>query len=543
MPHLKLKIVSGSEAGQNDNCSFTQLGGSIGRAEDCDWTLLDSDRFISKKHLSISFRDQQFILTDLSSNGVVINNASAPLGRGNEYVLQISDILVIGKHSVQVEEINLQYTENIAAQPNDNQTGGDLLGLVMGAEAAAPLEANQQSIFTLSTPPNFNDNASLSGDLGLEELLSEPLKSAAASTPQIPSNQFNLGAQANSPFSNVSDNVVKVGDGVIPDDWEMFDVADFTPANDTQLPAPQQEITNPFGEKSVTPNFEPTTPVAIEPKWSPAESSKDLLSQGAQVSAPVPAPIPAPVSAPVPVAAPMPLAEVAETKNEPHVTPPQVKTTPQPQHNQAPAGKAVEGIAAGGEDAFFNVLYEKLGLPKEFMSTVDKETFAEDIATVMLSTTKGVMSLLASRTAFKQESRLSATLIQPRSNNPIKFSIDPEDTLEMLLVKKKKGYMSTGDAYDEALRDIQLHQMAFMSGLQGTLVGLLAELAPETIEKQVNEKSKRFMGLNANSQCWQLYKEKQNTLAKSVNENLNEILGSYFSDAYQSQINSFKNEQ
>jgi predicted component of type VI protein secretion system len=113
----------------------------------------------------------------------------------------------------------------------------------------------------------------------------------------------------------------------------------------------------------------------------------------------------------------------------------------------------------------------------------------------------------------------------------------------MLLVKKKKGYMSTGDAYDEALRDIQLHQMAFMSGLQGTLVGLLAELAPETIEKQINEKSKLFMGLNANSQCWQLYKEKQNTLAKSVTENLNEILGSYFSDAYQSQINSFKNEQ
>ncbi len=51
------------------------------------------------------------------------------------------------------------------------------------------------------------------------------------------------------------------------------------------------------------------------------------------------------------------------------------------------------------------------------------------------------------------------------------------------------------------------------------------------------------MGLNANSQCWQLYKEKQNTLAKSVTENLNEILGSYFSDAYQAQINSFKNEQ
>jgi len=539
MSYLKLKLLSDSVIGQNDACCFTNIGGSIGRAADCDWILIDTDRFVSKKHLQISFRNQQFILTDLSSNGVVINNACAPLGRGNEHVLQTSDILVIGKHSVQVEEINLQYTGNSTAQPTGNQTDGDLLGLVTGAETAAPLEANPQSFFTASAPTNFGHHASPSGDLGLEELLSEPFKSPVANTPQAPGNPFNPSAQVNSPFSTASDNVVKVGDSVIPDDWEMFDVGDLTPANDTQQPAPQQEIANPFEEEAITPLFEPTTPAAIEPQWPPAESSQGVLRQSAQVFDPVPAP----VSAPVPVAAPMPVAEVAEIKNEPPVTPPQVKTTPPPQHNQALAGKAVEGIAASGEDAFFSMLYEKLGLPKELMSTVDKDTFAEDIATVMLSTTKGVMSLLASRTAFKQESRLSATLIQPRSNNPIKFSIDPEDTLEMLLVKKKKGYMTTGDAYDEALKDIQLHQMAFMSGLQGTLVGLLAELAPETIEKQVNEKSKRFMGLNANSQCWQLYKEKQNTLAKSVTENLNEILGSYFSDAYQAQINSFKNEQ
>jgi len=515
--------------GQNDECCFTDLGGSIGRAADCDWILIDTDRFVSKKHLLISFRNQQFILTDVSSNGAVINNARAPLGRGNEHVLQISDILVIGKHSVQVEDINLQYTENTTAQPTDNQTDGDLLGLVMGAEAAAPLEANPPSFFTPSAPPNVGNHTSPSGDLGLEKLLSEPLKSPAASTPQTPNNSFNPSAQVNSPFSTASDNVVKVGDGVIPDDWEMFDVGDLTPTHDTQQLPPQQEIANPFEEEPVTPNFEPATPVAIEPQWPPAESSQGMLNQLAPISAPAVAPAPAP--------------EMFDTKNERPVIQPPITTAIPPQNNTKPAVNGKNSPAVSADDTFFSMLYERLGLPKEFMSSVDKETFAEDIATVMLSTTKGVMSLLANRTAFKQESRLSATLIQPRSNNPIKFSIDPEDTLEMLLVKKKKGYMTTGDAYDEALKDIQLHQMAFMSGLQGTLVGLLAELAPETIEKQINEKSKLFMGLNANSQCWQLYKEKQNTLAKSVTENLNEILGSYFSDAYQAQINSFKNEQ
>jgi type VI secretion system FHA domain protein len=119
------------------------------------------------------------------------------------------------------------------------------------------------------------------------------------------------------------------------------------------------------------------------------------------------------------------------------------------------------------------------------------------------------MSLLNSRTAFKQESRLSLTSVQPRSNNPIKFSIDPVDTLEMLLLKKKKGYMSAQDSYEEAVNDIQLHQMAFLSGLQATLTGVMGQLDPEAIETQVNESGRSFMGLNSSAKCWQLYKEKQ----------------------------------
>jgi len=195
------------------------------------------------------------------------------------------------------------------------------------------------------------------------------------------------------------------------------------------------------------------------------------------------------------------------------------------------------------EEVFFNSLYNKLGLPKEYISSLDPETFADDIVTILLSTTKGLMSLLNSRTAFKQESRLSLTSVQPRSNNPIKFSIDPVDTLEMLLLKKKKGYMSAKDSYEEAINDIQLHQMAFLSGLQATLVGVMGQLDPESIEKQINENSRSFMGLNSSSKCWQLYKDKQQAMEKTVTENLNEVLSNYFSEAYQAQINSFKNEK
>ncbi len=535
MPHLKLKIVSGSEAGQNDNFSFTQLGGSIGRANDCDWTLIDVDRFISKQHLLISFRDRQFILTDVSSNGVVINNASAPLGHGNEHVLQTSDTLIIGKHSLQVDEINQQITNNTSPQTNE-VIDGDLLGLVMGAEAPPAPEKELQSMFTSSAMPTFDANDRPAGNIGLDDILSEPLKSPAPNgyTPQQNSGPFKPSVEVNSPFITASDNVSKAVDNLIPDDWDTFDVSDVSPVNDTQEPTSARDNVNPlanvnpFAEEPKTPSIEPLTPLAGEAEGQLNDPLKNFFSQEEQASAPIPASALGSVTG------------VLDTNKEISVTQSPTKAVTSPLHNETPA-VSVGGSSAIGDDVFFTTLYQKLGLRKELITTIDKETFADDIATVLLSTTQGVMSLLASRTAFKQESRLSATLIKPRSNNPIKFSIDPVDTLEMLLVKKKKGYMAAGDAYDEALKDIQLHQMAFMSGLQGTLVGLLAELAPEAIEKKVNVKSKRFMGLNSNSQCWQVYKEKQQSLARNVSENLNEILGSYFSDAYQAQINNFNN--
>jgi type VI secretion system protein len=535
MPYLKLKIVSGSEIGQNDNCSFTNIGGSIGRSKDCDWTLIDSDRFVSKKHLVISYKNQQFILTDVSSNGVIINSAGDPLGRDNEHIIQATDTLVIGKHVVQVEDINVD-SEDVNPFQTQHDDGG-LLGLVMGTDEAT--ESIQESVqgpqdfFKIPENQNpFLDNKPES-ELGLGDILSSPIKSPAESeflNFNDQSNPFDISTPSTPSFNVTSDNdsIItshKSDNSLIPDDWEMSDTI-FSAEN---VAAPiESEIT---ASLSVTVDSFDT-------------SHHDNVFAPSEINKSVPELFPENTS---PILNEEPLLVVEDTKQETNSTQSLVQSThpeASPKNsNNTRQSDSTEEVSNITNDDFFTTLYEKLGLSKEFKATINREAFAEDIATILLSTTQGLMSLLASRTAFKQESRLSSTLIQPRSNNPIKFSIDPVDTLEMLLVKKKKGYMTVGNSYDEAMEDIQLHQMAFMSGLQGTLDGVLAQLDPEEIEKQVRKKSQRFMALNANSQCWQIYKEKQPLLAKSVKENLNEVLGTYFSDAYQSQINSFKNDK
>ena len=563
MPYLQLKLVSEAAIGQNTSYRFTPQGGSIGRSNDCDWTLQDVDRYISSKHLVISFQNQKFILMDVSSNGVFINNAPTALGKNNEHVLQTSDSITIGKFCIQVESLELEDNANHQSAPSGDS---GLLGLVMGSDA--DVSNNEASEPLLKIPENAQYGASQQKDegLGLSELLSGSANSPITknSSAEIKkANSFDVNSidvssnepppfvkpQESSPMPAASQHYV-ANDTSIPEDWELSGIM---PAiSDYKAPTDNNDVEEIVVNENVANDVTSATPVDVElqPTTKIETPIVPLVPESTQTSEPqetksvTPEPKPEPILEESIVAEPS-VNNIPEPEPEPEpeaVSVAEVRT-------DTPAVPKKSDVATSDaslkkqEDVFLNTLYKKLGLPKEYMSTIDPDTFADDIVTILLSTTKGLMSLLNSRTAFKQESRLSLTSVQPRSNNPIKFSIDPVDTLEMLLLKKKKGYMSAKDSYEEAVNDIQLHQMAFLSGLQATLTGVLGQLEPEAIETQVNDSGRSFMGLNSGAKCWQLYKEKQQVMAKKVTENLNEVLSSYFSEAYQAQINSFKNNK
>ncbi len=576
MAYLHLKLVSESATDQNSSCRFTHQGGSIGRSNDCDWTLIDTDRYISNKHLVITFQNQNFVLTDVSSNGVFINSAAVPLGKNNEHVLKLSDSIDIGKFSIQVERIENDDSTGHLPDSSGADADSGLLGLVMGGDAAASNSDNPEQLLKIPENPQYTPNRPADDGLGLNDILSGSANPELES--RSTSNQSNQQADVSSiestPFSSPQQTYTPpeaaqhyvANDTSIPEDWELSGIM---PAiSDYKAPSENKNIDEVTPTTTPDPVIPPSTNIEIpkEP-FVPESVQKNIITE--DLTPPLtetPVIIPS-TNAEVPnePAVQATIMENQSQERKPCSSEPStnshskasannptidVSNTPSDNSNtyntldkQQPSISPEDNTLKSKDDVFLNTLYNKLGLPKEYISSIDHDTFADDIVTILLSTTKGLMSLLNSRTAFKQESRLSLTSVQPRSNNPIKFSIDPVDTLEMLLLKKKKGYKSTKDAYDEAVDDIQLHQMAFLSGLQATLIGVMEQLDPKSIEEQVNISGKSFMGLNSSTKCWQLYKEKQQVMLKSVTENLNEVLSNYFSEAYQAQINSFKNKK
>ncbi len=99
---LRLKITSYHarrlKAGQAKE--FGINGGRIGRSLDSDWVLQDGNHYVSGHHASIDFRSGSYYIVDTSRNGVYVNDASTPIGRGNPQRLFDGDRLRIGEYEM-----------------------------------------------------------------------------------------------------------------------------------------------------------------------------------------------------------------------------------------------------------------------------------------------------------------------------------------------------------------------------------------------------------------------------------------------------------
>jgi type VI secretion system FHA domain protein len=102
---LRLQIISRHRQGLGERGSkeFGHAGGTIGRSLESDWVLPDGQRYLSSRHASIDYRSGSYYIVDTSTNGVYVNDAEQPVGRGNPQRLFAGDRLRIGEYEMGVE--------------------------------------------------------------------------------------------------------------------------------------------------------------------------------------------------------------------------------------------------------------------------------------------------------------------------------------------------------------------------------------------------------------------------------------------------------
>jgi type VI secretion system FHA domain protein len=114
---LRLQIISRHRQGLGERgaMDFGHNGGTIGRSLESDWVLPDGQRYLSSRHASIDYRSGSYYIVDTSTNGVYVNDAEQPVGRGNPQRLFSGDRIRIGEYEMSVEVIDEDDTRETLA--------------------------------------------------------------------------------------------------------------------------------------------------------------------------------------------------------------------------------------------------------------------------------------------------------------------------------------------------------------------------------------------------------------------------------------------
>ncbi|MFQ5635344.1 MAG: type VI secretion system-associated FHA domain protein TagH, partial [Gammaproteobacteria bacterium] len=102
---LRLCITSANKSllGKKHTVEFVARGATIGRNADNDWVLPDPNRYISGRHALIDFQGGTYYVVDTSRNGVYINGADTPVGRGHPQRLFDGDRLRLGDFDIECQ--------------------------------------------------------------------------------------------------------------------------------------------------------------------------------------------------------------------------------------------------------------------------------------------------------------------------------------------------------------------------------------------------------------------------------------------------------
>jgi type VI secretion system FHA domain protein len=193
-------------------------------------------------------------------------------------------------------------------------------------------------------------------------------------------------------------------------------------------------------------------------------------------------------------------------------------------------------------DALMTAFKRGTGL-KEWPATTITPELMETLGRLLRAATQGAVSLLAARATIKQEIHLSVTLINPKSNNPLKFLPDGHTALLQMLGPKMPGFMAPVDAMREAFDDLLTHQTAIAAGTQATMEALFRRFDPDVIESQhpKNGIGEKLSQTTRNARLWNTYTEQYRLIKEEIKDDFFKRLGAEFHDAYNREYDSYAN--
>jgi len=498
---LTLKVISfkNKPITEIETVFIGNNGGSIGRSDDNTLVLPDTEKFVSRHHVTISMENGSYYLSDTSLGGIFINNCETPLHNATERI-DNGMTFKVGEYEIAV---SIEDEQVIDGFPFVNELIlPEPVALLQAEEPWLELEeASVNSLMADNFPrhdelvqKNLNEQ-SIAFESGLQGNQSPLFDSYIAPGILQPSlvdeipEDFNFEEFFSEGGVGSTHDLAKgknINNLTVNDDFDDF------------FSAAIGEMAADFDLSSITSD----TPVKSDHESSNITSNEPLIN-------------PLCVDKPAVIA---PKIDTHHEDNEVGIQSDLVTENAVGTEKSVLAGNVLFNAFLQGANIKYNGIR-----PEQQTETLHR------IGQMFRTLIDGTVAVLRSRAEFKSLCRVNMTVIRSTDNNPLKFTVSTDDVLRQLLENKAEGFLTSALAIEEAFGDIMNHQLAMQAGIQASLTDLLKTFDPKLIEKQFEQ----GIVLQKKARCWDRYQETYGNTAEDAVEN---FFGEEFVKAYEKQM-------
>jgi type VI secretion system protein len=540
---LTITNVDRLENGLPTRLRLDRHGAVIGRSPTADWSLPDPQHYVSSVHCEVDYRDSAYVLVDKSTNGTFVNGDQQRLA--GPHTLSAGDVVVIGHYSIRADLEGAAGSQGAEPPPQQTPAWGGWQPQPAAASVdeaswdrapAAAAISGQGAMSGNWAPPPVNGPPSNGPPNG------PPV--AAPNTPPLNTPPAYAPPTANTP--PVASAWATPAPAATPaSGWS-------SPVNETPAAPSAVDV---WGQLAAS-NVVDWARGGFGERQAQAADPLGLGSGGARLrpdplglGGPAPAAQRAPQISPQPAASGWASSNAAAGPNSSPAAQPgagwgpaaggaaPAQAQPEPQWAaRAGAGpaQATPQPPIQAVDAEIAAFLIGAGLQPTDLKVAGAQAMTS-AGSALRRVVAGLVVMLEARARAKAQLGAQGTSLEFDGNNPLKFARAPEKAIAQLLNPPERGFMSADRAIDDAFRDLQAHQMATLTAMQGALAATLARFSPQSIRERAESQgflSKLLPG-GREATLWQAYEREFEGVARGSDEAFMDVFAKEFRQAYE----------
>jgi type VI secretion system FHA domain protein len=186
--------------------------------------------------------------------------------------------------------------------------------------------------------------------------------------------------------------------------------------------------------------------------------------------------------------------------------------------------KQAEGTAQAGLRVLHELSMQFVG--EEKLETPEQaELFAKMVGSVLELTFDWISKSLRGRKEFEEQFSADLSMIFSKEKNPLKGGGGPGDMGRYLLDwRLARDPKAIRESLDNAFKDLTMHQLGLLAGVQESLSAVLKRLDPATVEQEAKEKGGGGLFTSAEKRAWKRYSDVFHEIFAENSKLFNELI-------------------